>query len=272
MNAVPIARVNWADKVNSVGSGKPSRVVIHGVEGVGKTSLPAYAPSPIYMMTRGETGLMTLIDNDRIPETPHFPEVSTWLESLSQIDWLANAEHKFKTLAIDTGNGLERLCHEHIGNVEFGGDMGPKGFLNYGRGYDVSCGEWLKFLALLDRVRERGIQPFLICHTKVKNFKNPEGSDYDRYQPDMNEKTWGLTHKWADFVAFVNYETFVEKDKDSGRKKGAGGQKRIMYTERRAAFDAKNRMGLPPSIVLADSAEDSWKALLEAVKQARNPQ
>lgn len=246
--------------------------MIHGVEGVGKTSLPAFAPKPIFMMSRGETGLLTLIDNNRIPETPHFPEAMVWSDVMSQVEWLATAEHDFRTLVIDTGNGIERLCHEHVCNVEFGGDMGPKGFGNYNRGYEVSCTEWLKLLSALDRARDRGVQPFLLCHTKVKNFKNPEGSDYDRYQPDMHEKTWGLTLKWADFVAFVNYETFVEKDKDNGRKKGAGGQTRIMHTERHAAFDAKNRLGLPASIPLADSAEDSWKTLLETIKKSRNAQ
>lgn len=266
---MPLARANWADKVSSAGSGKPSRVVIHGVEGVGKTSLPAYAPSPIYMMSRGETGLLTLIDNNRISDTPHFPEVTEWNDVLSQIDWLATADHKFKTLVIDTGNGLERLCHEHVCRVEFNGDMGPKGFANYMRGYEVSCSEWLKFLCALDRARDRGVQPFMLCHTKVKNFKNPEGADYDRYQPDMHEKTWGLTLKWADFVAFVNYETFFTNEKDAGRKKAAGGQQRIMYTERHAAFDAKNRLGLPPEITLADSAQESWNILYNAVKEAR---
>lgn len=247
-------------------------MVIHGVEGVGKTSLPAFAPTPIYMMSRGETGLLTLIDNNRIPETAHFPEAMTWSEVLSQVDWLATAEHKFKSLVMDTGNGLERLCHEHVCATEFNGEWGQKGFANYNRGYEVSCSEWLKFIAALDRARDRGVQPFLLCHTKIKNFKNPEGSDYDRYTPDMHEKTWGLTLKWADFVAFVNYETFVNKDKDASQKKGFGGQKRIMYTERHAAFDAKNRLGLPEKIPLGESAKESWTKLIETIKAARNTQ
>jgi hypothetical protein len=50
---------------------------------VGKTSLGACAPKPIYLMTRGETGLLTLIDAGRIPETAHFPELGTWPDLLA---------------------------------------------------------------------------------------------------------------------------------------------------------------------------------------------
>lgn len=48
---------------------------------------------------------------------------------------------------------------------------------------------------------------FALCHTKVKPFKNPLGPHYDRFQPDMHEKTWGLSHKWADAVLFGNFES-----------------------------------------------------------------
>ena len=265
---MPAAKQNWSDKISSSGSGKPTRAIFHGVEGVGKTSLPAYAAKPIYMMSKGETGLTTLIDNKQIPEIPHFPEVMDWNDALSQIDWLTTSQHDHKTLVMDTLNGFERLCHEFVCARDFNNTWGKNGFTSYMQGYEVALADWRILLNALDRLRDaKGMSIICLCHTKVSTFKNPEGPDYDRYQPDMHAKTWSLTHKWADFVAFINFETFTEKD--GARVKGKGGQQRIMYTERHAAYDAKNRLGLPSEIVLADSAEASWNTLFNAMKEAR---
>lgn len=261
--------MNWSERISSAGSGKPTRAIFHGVEGVGKTSLPAYAPKPIYMMSKGETGLQTLIDNKRIPDTAHFPEVMEWNEMLSQIEWLTTSNHDYRTLVMDTLNGFERLCHEFVCARDYNNCWGKNGFTSYMQGYDVSLADWRIMLNALDRLRDaKSMSIICLCHTKVATFKNPEGADYDRYQPDMHPKTWSLTHKWADFVAFINFETFVEKD--GKRAKATGGQQRIMYTERHAAYDAKNRLGLPSEIVLADSAQQSLTILTTAMKEARN--
>src|SRR5262249_3104824 len=66
--------------VVTAGEGLPNRCVLHGVEGIGKTSFGACAPKPIVLMTRGETGLITLLDSGQLPPTPHFPELLTWEE------------------------------------------------------------------------------------------------------------------------------------------------------------------------------------------------
>ena len=111
---------------------------------------------------------------------------------------------------------------------------------------------------------------FLLCHTKVKPFKNPEGPDYDRYQPDVHEKTWGLSHKWADCVMFGNFEVTVQVDKSDAKKgKGTGGACRLMYTERHAAYDAKNRLGLAPEIEMGSSPAEAWQNFVGAIKAGR---
>src|SRR5262245_61106155 len=102
--ATPAKRLSLAE-VTSKGKGLPSRVILHGLEGVGKTSWAAHAPAPIFLMARGETGLETLIDTGRLKEVPHFPECTSWDDLLSAIDSLAKEQHAYKTLVIDTMNG-----------------------------------------------------------------------------------------------------------------------------------------------------------------------
>lgn len=254
------------DSISTKGNRLPNRYILHGLEGWGKTSFAAQFPNPIFLQSKGETGLETLIDANQLPETPHFPECKTWEEMLAALDFLATENHTFKTLVIDTVNGSERLCHEYVCRRDFGDDWTDKGFLSYNKGYEVSLSEIRGFLGKLDDVRAaKRMTVFLLCHTKVKNFKNPDGPDYDRYQPDMHEKTWGLVHKWADVVLFGAFSTTVvgQRGKEevdvSKRGKGTGGQGRVLYTSRRAAWDAKNRLGLGEEIDMGNSPAEAYQ-------------
>ncbi len=266
---IPTGKFSIAD-ITGKGSGLPNRTVLHGVEGWGKTSFAAQTVKPIFLETKGETGLETLVDNGRLPEVPHFPELQTWSDVLAAIDFLSVGEHNFRTLALDTLNGAERLCHEHVCARDFGGDWTEKGFIGYQRGPEVALADWREFLAKLDTLRAtRRMAIMLLCHTKVQTFKNPEGPDYDRYQPDCNTKTWSLTHKWADVVLFGNYEVTIVGGStgDNAKKgKGKGGQRRMLYTERHASYDAKNRLGLPEEVEMGNSSAEAWANFLKALK------
>lgn len=254
--------------VTQAGSGLPSRMILHGVEGWGKTSFAAQAPKPIFLQARGETGLETLIDTGRLPQVAHFPELHTFDDTLSIVRMLTTNDHEHRTIVLDTLNGFERLCHEHTCAKYFGGDWSDRGFMGYMRGYENSLAEWRELLNCLDRLREaKKMAIICLCHTKVAAFRNPEGSDYDRYSPDLHAKTWSVTHKWADLVLFGNFET-AEK-KDGLRTKAVGGSQRIMYCQRTAAFDAKNRHGLPEELLMTTDAPSSWRVFQDALQTAR---
>lgn len=256
--------------VTTNGNRLPNRYLLHALEGWGKTSFGAMFPKPLFIQTRGETGLETLIDANRLPPTPHLPEITNWADLRGAIQMLTREAHTYKTLLIDTINGAERLCHEHVCNREFGGDWGEKGFLSFHKGYGVAASEWRSLLTDLDALRaKREMIVFLLCHTKVKNFKNPEGADYDRYQPDVHETTWSLTHKWTDVVLFGNFFAVTETDRQTKRSKGVGGKARVLYCERSAAWDAKNRIGLPEELNLGESPQAAYAAFQTAVKAGR---
>jgi hypothetical protein len=61
-----VREFSLASDVEGGGYGLPSRHVIYGPEGVGKTSLAAASPMPIFVMTRGETGLRSLATTDEL--------------------------------------------------------------------------------------------------------------------------------------------------------------------------------------------------------------
>jgi hypothetical protein len=243
------------------------------VEKWGKTSFGAQFPAPVFIESRGETGLETLIDAGRLPEVPHFPECEDWESLIGCVDTLIQDPHEFKTCVIDTINGAEVLCHEHTRIEDCDGSK--EKFSAYGRGTEMALTYWRELLARLDRLRsDRKMRVVMLYHMKVQKFKNPMGADYDRFEPEMDAKTWGLTKKWLDVILFGNYDvtiTNIQENKKTGevRGKSSGGQTRIMYTERTSAYDAGNRIGLPPEIEMGDSPADAWQNFMKAVKQGR---
>ncbi|MFA5135709.1 MAG: ATP-binding protein [Patescibacteria group bacterium] len=244
----------------------PLRMLFYSTEGFGKTSFGAQFPAPLFLMARGETGLETLIDAGQLPETPHFPEIQTWTDFLEVLEFLTREDHPYKTLVLDTLNGFERLCHEHVCGRDFKNDWGEHGFLSYQKGYELSTKDWIAFLELLDRLRETHLMRIVIlCHAKVRSFKNPEGSDYDRYEPAVHRVTWDLTHKWIDIAAFGNYVTAIDKE-----GKGKGGIDRMLYFQHTAAHDAKHRHGLPESIILGNTPELAYRAFVDEMAKAAN--
>jgi hypothetical protein len=61
---------------------------------------------------------------------------------------------------------------------------------------------------------------------------------------------------------FANFETFAKKDGNKTRAYGDG--VRVMFTERRPGFDAKNRFGLPFQMSL------SWEEYVKGTENDRS--
>ena len=274
------SKIFQLEDITSTVKPTPTRWGFYATNGFGKTSLLAFAPSPIFIETKGETGLETLINSGQLPPTPHFPEIEAWDDLQAAIRTLATTEHTFKTLVLDTANGAERMMHEFICERDYGGDWDGKdhGFLAWGgKGFEASLGEWRGFLQSLDNLRKtKGMTIFFLMHSKVKTFKNPAGSDFDKYTPEMNEKTWSLTKGWLDATVFGNYEVIVNTGKkvDVTKKgKAAETSSRILYTNsENPVYDAKNRLGLADEIEMGDSPKQGWANLVAAVKEGRKAQ
>lgn len=235
---------------------KPLRVLIYGVEGVGKSTFAASAPSPIFL--GAEDGTSEL-------DVARFPEPHTWPEMLEAITELTNGEHEYKTLVVDTLDWLEPMCWAHVCATKR--DKNGKPFkdiedLGYGKGYNAALDMWRLLLSALDRLRaKRSMNVVLLAHSWIKGFKNPQGEDYDRYEMKLHAKASGLFREWSDAVLFAQHETYThERD---GRVKGISTGARVVFTTRSAAYDAKNRHDLPEKLPL------DWESFAEAIAAHR---
>lgn len=214
------------------------RVGIYGTEGVGKSTFAAQFPGVVFIDTEGSTSHMDVARFDP-PETLH--------DVVAQIMYVIDHPDGIGTLAIDTVDWMEKLifaavCEEKkLKNLED---------LNYGKGYVYAKAKMQEILAMLDRVIEKGINVVLVCHSMIRKFELPdEMGSYDRYTLKLNEKNiTPLVKEWVDMLLFVNYRTDIVKSSDGKTMKGRGGQKRIMYANHNACWDAKNRFGLPDEL------------------------
>jgi hypothetical protein len=211
------------------------RIVLIGVEGGGKTTAGAQCEAPIFLSA--EDGLV----GKGYENIPHYsPE--TWEGVLEFLTYIHDENHGYKSLIIDTIDWLEPLLFAYICTRDKKSGIEDYG---YGKGYVVAVDEFRKALAILDAIHRNGILVMINAHCQIKVFNNPIGDNYDRYEPKTTKQIAGIIKEWADVVLFANYETLTAKEKGSSKAKGVGGQTRIVHTQHSAAWDAKNRYGLP---------------------------
>lgn len=235
---------------------KPIRVLVYGIEGVGKSTFAAGAPSPIFL--GAEDGTSEL-------DVARFPEPKSWTDALDAIGELTTSEHEFKTLVVDTLDWLEPICWDHICATKLtssGKRVGDIEGFGFGKGYTAALDQWRLLLSKLENLRaQKRMHVVLLAHSWIKPFKNPEGDDFDRYELKLNAKAGGLLKEWCDAVLFATHQTHTYERE--GRVKGISTGARVLHTQRTAAFDAKNRYDLPKELPL------DYEAFASAVEAHR---
>lgn len=211
------------------------KMLVYGPEGVGKTTFASRVGGCVFIDTEGSTRHM---------DVARFDPPNVLSDVLDDLSYVLGHPEEFGAVVIDTVDWLEKLifnavCVEKkIQNIE---DIG------YGKGYVYAKQKMQQILEVLQAIVDRGVHVVLVCHSMIRKFELPdEMGSYDRYMLKLNEKNIApIVKEWVDLMLFVNYRTDIVTDQDGKTKKGRGGQKRIMYANHSACWDAKNRFGLP---------------------------
>lgn len=263
--------IDWLKTLKKKANKRPDVIVVHSVEGGGKTSFAAQFSGATFIMSESETGLLTLMNRGLVPACNYFPEFETWRDLQDATDQMLASKDRPRTLVIDTIGGIESILHAHVCTQSYRGDMTKQGFQNFREGYTTSVPVYRQWLGKLDAIRNAGTTIVMLAHTNVVNFKNPEGADYHRYVAEVDSSTWAATKKFADMIVFLNFHTEVVDvvGSSSKRGKGTGGRKRVYHFERTAAFDAKHRHGIVDRMLGTGDAAGDYAAFVELVKAGR---
>jgi hypothetical protein len=244
--------------------------LVYGTEGIGKSTLAAAAPKPIFIPT--EDGL------DQI-ECASFPLATRLTDVDAALRTLINEKHDFGTVVIDSADWLERLVWDALCE-QFGVGSIEKVDGGYAKGYVHALTHWRRLLADLNTLRnQRGMCVILLAHARVEKFEDPEASAYDRYSPRLHKHVWradrvggcGALRHAQDH--HQNREGGFGRERTIARRLGKDGGERILRTIGSPACVAKNRYGLPaelPFVARADAGAGRRPAR-DAARRIRFP-
>jgi hypothetical protein len=219
----------------------PAKVVLYGVEGIGKTTLASQFPNALILDTEGGS---KRLDIARV-------KCATWPDLMVALREMVVEPAGFKTVVVDSADWAESLCRQYLCDKH-----GKKSIEDwpYGKGFTVLAETFSKMLEACDKIVDSGLHVVIVAHSKVVRTSPPDQTEgFDRYELDLHKHIAPSVKEWADCVLFLNYRTKLVQGSD-GRHKGLGGKQRLMFAERSAAWDAKNRFGLPEEMPMGIDA------------------
>ena len=216
----------------------PLKVVLYGVEGIGKSSFAARFPQPVFIDTEGGTGRL---------DVRRLPAPDSWQMLLDEAAAAADGQVPCRTLVLDTADWAEKLCMAGVCarfKVKGIEDIG------YGKGYTYVKEDFARLLDVLEKVIASGRHVVVVAHAAVAKFEQPDAvGSYDRWVMKTSKQVDPLLREWCDMLLFANYKTVVEKSgAGPSAKNKASGARRVLYTTHNACWDGKNRFGLPDEV------------------------
>ena len=217
---------------------EPERIIIHGAPGIGKSSLAAQMPRPLFLDLEHGTQQLDVARVDNI---------ATWAQLNATLHSLASEDTGFETLVIDTLDRAEWLCHQHVCELARVPSIEKVG--KFGAGWTAAYEHFRGFAKRLEEIRaRRRMKIILISHSKVEKVPNAAGDDFDRWTLKVNKQIAGMFYEGFDAVLFARLNTYT-RTTENGRTRGVGDD-RVIETQESPAWLAKNRYGLPKQINL----------------------
>lgn len=212
--------------------------------GLGKTSLAATFPAPVFIRT--EDGMASLAGYD----VQAFPVARSVNDVIEQIAVLGREDHQFKTLVIDSVTQLNILIEKEV--IE--SDPKKPASINqacggYGAGLTAVAEVHRKIRAYCDRLNEKkNMNIIYIAHADVETIDQPDQDSYSRYTLRLHKKSISHYVDNVDLVAYIKLQTFTSGD--GQRKKATTTGTRIVTCYPVPSHVSKNRFGITDDLVL----------------------
>jgi hypothetical protein len=203
-------------------------VLTYGPAKIGKSSWCAQADGALFLAT--EAGL----NNLEVFQQP----ITTWEQLLAACAEIAEGNHPFKTIVLDTVDNAYRMCADFVcarHKVDHESDLA------YGKGYALINNE---FHRVLNKLALLPYGLFLVSHSVEREFETRTGKVM-RIVPTLPDKARRIVLGMVDMVLFCDLETVAGED-------GKPTVRRVMRTKPSAAYEAGDRTGRLPDTIPLD--------------------
>lgn len=242
---------------SSEGCGK--KIIIYADTGMGKTTLAALAPTPVFLgLDEGGREIehpITGEDLKRMRGTDTYEDVRNILQDVSLFK-------DNETGVLDTVTLLQDLGVDYVVKTvptEKGKAVSSIIGYGYNKGYKHLYDVMKLILQDCDNLIHHNKNIILVAQSAVHNVPNPAGDDFLRTGLRLHkDKQWdveGLYCEWADHIFYIGYkDSFVEE------KKIAGDTTRVIHVQPEVYLRAKSRTITEPLISFKDQKDDSvWQ-------------
>lgn len=214
----------------------PLKILIHGDNGVGKSTFASQSKAPIFLDIEKN---VDLID---VPKQP----LDSWTEVTEFLDWLKQADHPYKTAVLDGLERLETFAKEEVNSTH------SKDDLAYGRDTLFRAELFEQLVTKLEDLRRfKKMNIILIGHSVSKTANDPDEPLHDKKLLEMSDKCASPLRHWCHCILYAKKKYLSEKE-----KKGWEKRTRFKSVEKHVALTnagscvSKEGWDLPPEIEL----------------------
>lgn len=206
-------------------------ILVHGKQKYGKSTFCSMAPDALFLAT--EPGLNSL-------ETYQVP-ITSWDDLLAAAGEIAQGNHSFRTIVIDTIDLAYRMCADHVcrrAKVEHESD------LTFGKGFALVNNEFYRVLTKL------GHLPYglvLISHSQDREVETRTGKVV-RTIPTLPDKARKIVLGMVDMILYVDLEPVAGPE-------GRPETRRVIRTKPSLTYEAGDRTGRLPEVLDLDFAK-----------------
>jgi len=259
-------------------------IMIYSPPGEGKTTLASQFPSPMFIITHGETGIHAakrkgVADKDipviELPALYAQSEIPVgkghpgWDMCVSNTERFAKGGHSFRTLVIDTTSGLEALCFQHCASLQFEGDMQSRAqdcWNHYANGPRKAAESYWQgeFLTACINAVGKGYNVVLLGHSALRLQANPNGPDYNVFSPELQNKIFIYTNKVLHHMWFMGRYQEFQTEKGT-RKRTVVNSERFIGVQTETWYQAKNWDNIQDPIICGASAAETYTNLTKII-------
>jgi len=230
-------------------AGRPMICTLFSEGGMGKTTLAAMFPKPVFI--RAEDGTASL---DGHPDAMLFPVAKSTADIFEAIEALATGEHDRKTVVLDSITQFEKLAVKEIIDSE----PNPKcknmaaAHGGYGKAFGMLDAKHQELREACDYLAtDCGMNVVFIAHATTEELELPDVDKYSRYTIQLHKnRQYDCVHHYsnnADMVAFVRLVTNL-RGAEGGKKRALSSGEREIICFPVASNISKNRYNITAPI------------------------